>query len=324
MSDRKAQIGEEIAAAYRWILGRPVDARGLEDYRVKIETGVLDLPSLRLALLSSEEFNQSIAQSLVVSDLWDGMKVVVDPAELEFGRHIAEGGGWEPHIANAIKAQLEPGFTFVDIGANVGVMSFTAAAKVGPLGKVIAFEPNVQNASLFKRGMIVNQLENVRLFTFGLSDLPHMVTLTNSSNSKVTGEATALQDHEVIQAIRGDELLLSEQRIDLIKIDVEGFEFRVLQGISGAIEKFKPKILCEFNPLCLKSQGRIDAASVAHHLFSLAPYGDLVEQDETLTRVNSADELMAMWQERDAELTRKGTLPEGWLHFDILLDCALR
>ncbi|MGI9377958.1 MAG: FkbM family methyltransferase, partial [Tsuneonella suprasediminis] len=283
---------------------------------------VLAFSDLRRALLDSEEFNQSTSRALAIADIWDGLKVVIDPSDPEFGRHIIADGGWEPHIAGAIKAQLEPGHTFVDIGANVGVMSFPAAAKVGPRGKVMAFEPNLANASSFKRGLVANQFDNVRLFTFGLSDAAHMISLTNASNAKVAGEASALQDLEVVQAIPGDEILLSLERVDLIKIDVEGFEYRVLRGLSGTIAKFAPRILCEFNPLCLEAQGRIDPALLADHLFMLAPHGDLVEQNGSLTRVCSSAELMEMWAKRDADLTRKGSLPPGWLHFDILLDTA--
>ncbi|MDF0490489.1 FkbM family methyltransferase [Sphingomonas sp. H39-1-10] len=322
MSERRAQIAADIEAAYRWILGRPVDPGGLDDYAVKIETGVLDLPTLRLALLGSEEFTQTTSQTLALADVSEGMKVVFDPADPDFGRHLAAGSGWEPHIANAIKARLEPGSTFVDIGANIGVMSFPAAARIGPPGKVIAFEPNPQNAALFRRGIAANGLDNVRLFTFGLSDHAHMISLSSASNAKVMGEAKALQDMEVVQAIAGDEILLKEERIDLIKIDVEGFEQRVLQGLSGTIAAFGPKILCEFNPLCLRAQGGIEPETLADHLFSLAPRGELVEQDGSFTPVASTGELMAIWARRDAESTQKGLLPQGWVHFDILLDAA--
>lgn len=323
MADRKAQIEEDIAAAYRWILGRPVDPSGLADYAIKLETGVLDVPSLRQALLDSDEFNQSTRSTLTITGLSDGTKIVFDPADPDFGRHLAAGKDWEPHIANAIKAQLAHGATFVDVGANIGVMSFPAAARIGPLGKVIAFEPNVRNASMFRRGLVANELDNVRLFEFGLSDVAQMIALSNASNAKVVGDATALQDLEVIQAIPGDEVLLAQERVDLIKIDVEGFEYRVLQGLSGTITKFKPKILCEFNPQCLKSPGRIEPDLLARHLFSLAPYGDLVEHDGSLTRVRSPDELMTTWALRDADITAKGLLPAGWVHFDILLDTGL-
>lgn len=322
MSERKSRIKEDIDAAYRWILGRPADRHGLDDYAIKLETGVLDLPSLRQALLDSDEFNESKKVTLALAPLSDGMQVVFNPADPDFGRHLAGGNAWEPHIAKAIKAQLESGATFVDVGANIGVMSFPAAVQVGPRGKVIGFEPNSRNAAMFRRGLVANKLDNVRLFAFGLSDAPHMIALSNASNAKVVGPATALQDLDVIQAIPGDEILLREERVDLIKIDVEGFEYRVLEGLTGTIAKFKPTILCEFNPLCLVSSGGIEPEVLARHLFSLARHGDLIEHDGSLTRVASADELMTTWARRDAEVTRKGLLPEGWVHFDILLDTA--
>ncbi|WP_204335942.1 FkbM family methyltransferase, partial [Klebsiella pneumoniae] len=72
--------------------------------------------------------------------------------------------------------------------------------------------------------------------------------------------------------------------MDLIKIDVEGFELRVLRGLADTIRRFKPKILCEFNPMCIREQAETDPERLADHIFELAPHGDLVEHDGSFTR----------------------------------------
>ncbi|MBB4099281.1 FkbM family methyltransferase [Sphingomonas kyeonggiensis] len=321
MPNTTAQTRDEIAAAYLWILGRAPDPDGLTAYLKEIESGAIALQDLRRILLDSPEFRQS-RTPLVVAEVGGEAKVVVNPAEPEFGRCLAAGGGWEPHIARAITGQLHPGATFVDVGANVGVMSFQAALQVGAAGKVLAFEPNTDNAALFRRGIVANDLHNVRLFTFALSDREEMICLSDASNAKVLGQATALQALEAVQAIPGDEILLSQGRVDLIKIDVEGFELRVLRGLAGSIRRYRPRILCEFNPMCIREQAEADPELLADHIFGLAPYGDLIEHDGSLTRVSSTSELMRLWEARDAESTRLGLLPQGWVHFDILFDTA--
>ncbi|WP_137861266.1 MULTISPECIES: FkbM family methyltransferase [unclassified Sphingomonas] len=323
MSNTTEQTKDEIAAAYFWILGRHPDPDGLAAYLNEIQSGAIALPDLRRILLDSPEFRQTRVP-LVVADVGGEAKVVVNPAEPEFGRCLAAGGGWEPHIATAITGQLEPGATFVDVGANVGVMSFQAAVKVGAAGRVLAFEPNTDNAALFRRGIVANDLGNVRLFPFALSDRQEMICLSDASNAKVLGRATALQALDVVQALPGDEILLPQERVDLIKIDVEGFELRVLRGLADTIRRFKPKILCEFNPMCIREQAETDPERLADHIFELAPHGDLVEHDGSFTRIGSTSELMRLWEARDAESTRMGLLPQGWVHFDILFDTAAK
>jgi hypothetical protein len=87
-------------------------------------------------LLQSDEFRRSQGPQLRIIELKDGLRAAVDPTDSEFGTHVAQTGGWEDHVAAAIRANLSPGGTFVDIGANLGLMSFAAAQVVGPTGKV--------------------------------------------------------------------------------------------------------------------------------------------------------------------------------------------
>ncbi|WP_052730231.1 FkbM family methyltransferase [Sphingomonas sp. SRS2] len=308
---------EDVRAAYRWILGRDADSGGLDHYAERLRSGKLIWPDLRRALLESPEFTQGKA-SYVAVDIGNDLKAVVDPQEPEFGRHIAAGGGWEPHIVDAIRSNLALGQTFVDVGGNVGIMSFNAAAVVGPTGKVVAFEPNPQNVSAFRRGVIANEFANVTLFPLALSDHRHMIGLTSASNAKVLGDALATQAAEVIQAIPADEILQYEQRLDLIKIDIEGYELPALKGMRQALACHKPKVLCEFNPLCLNAQGGIDARTLADFIYDLTDIVELVEHDGGRTKVRSAASLMALWQERDKAATFAGHLPSGWVHFDLL------
>ncbi len=315
-------IEDQVRAAYLWILGRHADATGLAGYSEQLRSGALSIEGLRQILLDSAEFRE-VKPSFVVVEMTNGVKVVVDPQEPEFGRHIVGGGIWEPHIVDAIRSSLSQGATFVDIGGNVGVMSFQAADVVGPTGKVIAFEPNVRNVGAFRRGLVANSYDNVLLFPLALSDHRHMIGLTSASNAKVMGDALATQSADVVQAVAADELLEHEARIDLVKIDIEGFELPALKGMERALRRHKPKILCEFNPLCLRAQGGIDPRLLADYLFTLCSVGHLVEHDGSRTRIDSPNDLMDLWVKRDAEATRQDILPAGWVHFDIMLDMSM-
>ena len=138
---------QEIELAYRLVLGREADPGGLATYERMAAEG-LDLEGLRNIFLASPEYRSHFAGAEQQIVDMGHAKVVVDETEPEFGRHIARHGSWEPHIVAIIQWHLKPGDTYVDIGANVGVMAFTAAASVGSSGRVLAFEPHPNNPQL--------------------------------------------------------------------------------------------------------------------------------------------------------------------------------
>lgn len=305
-----------VRAAYRWILGRDVDPSGMEHYSQRLGSGQLNEDGLRRILIECPEFVDAQASYTVV-DMGDGLKVVVDPKEPEFGRYIVADRVWEPHIVDSIRSTLRPGDAFVDIGANVGVMSFNAADVVGPQGKVIGFEPNPRNISAFRRGIVANGFDHVLLYPFAVSDHRAMIGVSSASNGKVIGDAVATQSADVIQAVTADEMLAHEARIDFIKMDIEGYEPQALRGLARTLARHKPKMLCEFNPLCLKQQGLADPEIFAAAIFELTSVVNLVEHDHSRTEVRSASALMSLWEERDEVATRTGQLPAGWVHFDL-------
>jgi FkbM family methyltransferase len=316
-----SDVVENVRAAYRFILGREADDGGLDTYCHLISAGKIDYSGLRTIMFESEEFAQNAVHYRIV-DMPHGLKVVINPDDPDFGKAIAAHGTWESHIVDAIRGSLRAADTFVDIGANVGVMSFNAANVVGSAGKVIGFEPNPRNVSAYRRGLTANGFENVTLFPFALSDHRHMITVSSASNGKVAGDASPTQAMDVIQAITGDEILLNEPRVDFLKIDIEGWELPALKGVRATLARHKPLVLCEFNPLCLREQGGIDGSELADFIFSMTNSVQLVEHDHSRTTVSSTAELMSLWATRDAYHTSRNELPAGWVHFDLLFEAA--
>lgn len=307
---------EEIRQAYHWILGREADQGGLDTYGPDYEAGTLDWRGLRRIFLDSAEFAASVEDYRIV-EMPGGMKVVVDANEPEFGRAIVGHRIWEPHVVSAIQAHLKEGDVYVDIGANVGVMAFNAAAAVGPSGKVIGFEPNPSNVGAFQRGVLANGLANVRLYPFAVSDAPRLISITRASNAKGKPTLDPLQFNHVVQAVPADEMLDREARVDFIKMDIEGFELPALHGLARTFARHHPMVLCEFNPLCLRDGG-FTPESLAEHIFTLTPRVDVIDHGDERWPVGSVAELMDMWRRRDREATEAGHLPEGWVHFDLL------
>lgn len=310
---------EEVRAAYRWVLGREPDTAGLEFHAAAMAAGTLDRRTLRQLMLSCPEFVSERGRFRAI-DLLDGVTVVANPDDGDIGHAIAYHRCWEPHLTDLLRATLREGDVFLDIGANIGVMSFVAAKAVGPSGKVIGFEPNPVNAANHRRGILANGFQNILLHNLAVSDRPSTVAMTPHTNAKASEVVTALGAEDVIQAVALDDFLAHEPRIDLIKIDIEGYEFRAFQGMDALLRRHQPQVQIEFNPICLEHQGGIEPRLFADLIFelSMGPI-DAIELDGSRTAIASAAALMEEWAARDRQAVKMGWLPAGWAHMDLLM-----
>ena len=306
----------DVRASYRVILGRDIDPGAEVAWEHRLSQSDVLLADLREELLASAEYRARTAWLTV--DI-GGVKVVIDGNEAEFGRFIAHHGAWEPHVVNEIKSRLSEGDVFVDIGANVGVMSFHAARTVGTSGRVISFEPKPENVQAFLRGVLVNGFENVTLFPFGASDAASIFSLQGSSNAYLT---EASFDATIAQCFAADAVLSPEPRIDFIKIDIEGHEPFAINGLKQTIDRCHPVILCEFNPRCLQDYAGKAPDAFADMLFATS-HGTIEvlhhngEHEETFT-ISDTNDLMQLWSELDRKASLGGRLPAGMLHLDLI------
>jgi FkbM family methyltransferase len=312
---------EDIVAAYRLILLREPDEIGLEHYGNKAAQGRLAVEELLPAFTSSTEYlRQNLRHfqpaSAVVDVEMSGYSVFVERDEPEFGRHIAQHKSWEPHIRAVIEEHLRPGDVFVDVGANVGVMTFAAAKRVGPAGVVVAFEPNKDNARMLLKGIAKNGFGGfVRLYPFALSEKQGLFGMEGFSNTYLVSAGSS---ERLVQSMRGDDILRGEPRIDFIKLDIEGHEPFALAGMQGVLRTHRPNVLCEFNPRCLRDHvGKLHEV-FAEELFELTNAIAAIEYSGRRNTVTSPRELIELWSLRNREAVDAKLLPEGMLHFDLL------
>lgn len=306
---------EIVGQAYRWILGREADAGGLETYSSHLQKGEMDPAALRALLLGSVEFRGRTQLAVVECN---GTSVVVDPFDNEFGTAMAKFGAWEPMIGQTIEDGLPVGGTFIDIGANVGVMTLRAARKVGDSGRVVAFEPNPGNVDKLLRGVVANGFENVTVYPMAASDRAGVIFTSKHSNGKVVATTDPMQIENAGQAVRVDDMVAELDRVDFVKLDIEGFEVQALRGLAKTLARHRPTVLCEFNPLCLVPHGGVDPRELADLVFSMTDRVTIIHGDEILTEATSASNLMEVWTARDAAIAALGHLPLGWTHFDLL------
>ena len=147
--------------------------------------------------------------------------------------------------------------TVLDVGANIGI-STLAFAHIASKGRVIAFEPSSRNFTLLLSNIEANGLTNVSAVKAALSNVESTVTLLEDpefmAGNRMNAEAGASSgESEDVEAVTLDAEVSRHrlQRIDLIKIDVEGHERQVLEGASSTLEKFRPPCVIEFNSYTL-------------------------------------------------------------------------
>lgn len=306
----------DIHCAYRLLLDRVPDPASLAHYAREAREGRLTHIILRDALMGSPEFgDRRLSGRHITVDIGGAVVVVIDPDEPCFGRSIALHGTWEEQLATVLARNLRPGDVMVDIGANVGVMSFRAARLTQSSGRVIAFEPDPANAACFLRGVAANGFPHVTLFPLALSDAPGLFGLQGGSNGYLTGAGGSAV---MIQAMRGDDFLAAEPRIDFIKLDIEGHEPQALAGLARTLARHRPMVLCEFNPRCLTDHIGAAPEAFAAQLFALTSSVVAIEHDGTETGCANAPALIKHWATCNKRAVISGHLPNGMVHLDLL------
>ncbi len=211
------------------------------------------------------------------------------------GFNLLTQGTWEPFETELFKKSIRSGMTVVDVGAHVGLYSLLAAALVGPEGKVFAFEPEPQNYDLLQKNIKANGFTNVVPLRKGVQDKP------GTAKFYVHPERSEL--HSVRKLGKGAKVIVTEagglddfmggQRVDIVKIDVEGGEMAVLEGMGRLIgENPEIKLFCEFVPRMLTEAGtdpKLFLAKLAAHGFTIY---SLDSQRREIVRVADVSRLL--------------------------------
>ena len=245
----------------------PVDA-----YR-----GCATIHEVALKMLDSERFRWDIRDKV---GLWPHDKWVMTPYKdfhlwvNLFDSFVSFGvlhENWEEEETAFMARCLQPGDGMIDVGANIGVYAVQAASAVGPSGKIYAFEPNKKTFNMLDRTMHANGFsERCALYNAGLGARDttgsfHLSShATNPGSSYISVESGSQQ----ISIHRMDSIEY-ERPIRFIKIDVEGFEYHVIEGAKATLAAHSPTILTEYFPRSLKEIGQVSGTRYIELLESL-------------------------------------------------------
>ena len=172
---------------------------------------------------------------------------------------LAIHGVYEPLTTDLVRAELRPGDVVLDIGANIGYFTLIFAKGVGPAGRVFAFEPEPGNFALLEENVAANGYRNVALARLAVSDRAGRARLYLDAGNAGDCRVYDSHDHRPsvdVETVRLDDHLVRLDRVDLIKMDIQGAEPAALRGMRGLLERNrKVKLVLEFWPYGLQLFG---------------------------------------------------------------------
>jgi len=199
-----------------------------------------------------EFMKEKIKEDFVIVD---GCKLLLDKTD----RHGFTIYGEEDHIERElIKKIVRPGDVTIDVGANIGYHTVVMAKIVGKTGHVYAFEPSPYNVELLKKTMELNGFQNVSVIHKAVSEQPgksflyfsngisaHSLTNFGYNNGGIEVSIDSLDNF----------FKDLDKKINFVKIDAEGYDFKVIRGMKNILKTPNLKLLIEFFPERLKKTG---------------------------------------------------------------------
>jgi FkbM family methyltransferase len=167
-------------------------------------------------------------------------------------------GCFEEDTTKAIADIVRPGMTVLDIGANIGAHTFNLSKLVGDDGAVIAFEPMRWAQERLHKNLGLNSFSNITIEKLALSDVNKSGAASfRTSWNQYDDEGDVVEPEDNIRFQKLDDYLVEKdtKNVDFIKLDVDGFEFKILKGAVGTLGKLRPTLLMELGCWTLEKQG---------------------------------------------------------------------
>ncbi len=169
---------------------------------------------------------------------------------------------YEAELSNFLRGAVRPGDVVLEVGANIGIFTVLLARWLAPHGHVYAFEPTPTAKAALEDHLRLNRVEEMAtVISSALSDSPGMAKFYADGTS---GQNTLSATHSRVPSaqcivVSVDTLdaycLANNLKPQLIKIDVEGFEYHVLRGSMQTVASAAPRIVVEFHPMLWAETG---------------------------------------------------------------------
>lgn len=224
---------------------RDLDIRGIRRLSVSLPKILLPAP---------ESMGKHVLKTIY------GVKMLIDPS-VDQGVELSlfETGTYEKGTIQLLKTYLQAGDSFLDIGANIGLMSVIASGLVGEKGIVYAVEANPHTVPILQKNCELNACRNVEIIPVALSDTAGTAMLFENWEVNRGGASLISQSAEEkgieVKMERLDDLFDEKTPVRLVKIDVEGFEPQVIRGGMNWFRKQQPVFIIEVSEKREKEAG---------------------------------------------------------------------
>lgn len=200
------------------------------------------------------------------------------------------GGLYQRDLAALLRGRLAPDAVVADIGAHIGVVTALLAG-LCPKGHVYAFEPAAENHAHLSANMAANGFDNVTVERAAVFDTDGEISLEYDAaypgGSHVGGAGST------VPSVRFDtwSRTVGLDRLDLVKLDVEGVELAVLAGAAETLRRFRPLVVVECNPAALRRFGGAGYGDLLRRLRALFPLVGVIGPGGSVTPIASAGHL---------------------------------
>ena len=193
----------------------------------------------------------------------DGRFLILENDKL--GGHLKRGDRWEPHFTKLVQELVRPGTVAVDAGANMGCNTVVLARTIGAEGRVYAFEPQRITFQQLCANCLLNGLPNVYPIPAALGDrerddltmapLDYYKDWVNIANNRIGAGG------EPIHVVTLDSFALD---VSFLKVDVQGYEIKVLEGARETIARSRPLLFVEVEARQLERHGATSDELIQH------------------------------------------------------------
>ena len=270
---RSLATKDDVFACFRLLLGRLPGRLEFDEHCSAVGSPLSEVVS---QFVSSPEFADRGLSGMrrlrsLVKQL-DGFEMHIAPDDPVIGRQLNEAGNYEPEVSGVFRRLLIPGMRVLDIGANIGFYSMLAASRVGEAGRVWAIEPNPHNVAFLLANRRLNGFQNLEIVQAAASDRWEVLQYFSAASNGITRPVTEGDPEtsgDTVQAVPAAAILPKGERVDLVKIDVEGAEGKVLLGLEPVLRKYRPTIFSEFTPSTMSTRSAMSGEEYLAFLHAL-------------------------------------------------------
>lgn len=164
-------------------------------------------------------------------------------------------GGWEKSTITFLKQNLKYGDSIIEVGANIGAHSLLISKLIGEKGRLIAIEPTEYALGKLKRNLELNKnISNITVIDKVISNTEYKGKGKFNSDWSTNNLQSPHEIEYYSSTIDNLVLECNLSKVDMLKVDVDGYDFKVLRGAAKTIKSFKPIIFIELCEYALKKK----------------------------------------------------------------------